>query len=112
MTEDEVSSDIEHPQVPGEEGEALEDLTEQIQEQQAPATEAKPEPEKVSSETASLNMIQDLQNTMSLKVAELAVRAGHLSREPGQSIFLFCNSKRNGQAAIRTSERRGAISQE
>ena len=97
MTEDEVSSDIEHPQVPGEEGEALEDLTEQIQEQQAPATEAKPEPEKVSSETASLNMIQDLQNTMSLKVAELAVRAGHLSREQARVFSYFATVKGMGK---------------
>ena len=97
MTEDEVSSDIEHPQVPGEEGEALEDLTEQIQEQQAPVTEAKPEPEKVSSETASLNMIQDLQNTMSLKVAELAVRAGHLSREQARVFSYFATVKGMGK---------------
>ena len=97
MTEDEVSSDIEHPQVPGEEGEALEDLTEQIQEQQAPVTEVKPEPEKVSSETASLNMIQDLQNTMSLKVAELAVRAGHLSREQARVFSYFATVKGMGK---------------
>lgn len=97
MTEDEVSSDIEHPQVPGEEGEALEDLTEQIQEQQAPVTEMEPEPEKVSSETASLNMIQDLQNTMSLKVAELAVRAGHLSREQARVFSYFATVKGMGK---------------
>lgn len=97
MTEDEVSSDIEHPQVPGEEGEALEDLTEQIQKQQAPVTEVKPEPEKVSSETASLNMIQDLQNTMSLKVAELAVRAGHLSREQARVFSYFATVKGMGK---------------
>lgn len=97
MTEDEIFSDIEHPQVPGEEGEALEDLTEQIQEQQAPATEVKPEPEKVSSETASLNMIQDLQNTMSLKVAELAVRAGHLSREQARVFSYFATVKGMGK---------------
>ncbi len=94
-TEDDLPSEIENLEVPEEEGEALEDLTEQIK--VSPEPKAEPEPEKVSSETASLNMIQDLQNTMSLKVAELAVRAGHLSREQARVFSYFATVKGMGK---------------
>lgn len=94
MTEDDLPVDTEAAEDPGEEeGEALEDLTEQIQVE----PEVKSEPEKVSSETSSLNMIQDLQNTMSLKVAELAVRAGHLSREQARVFSYFATVKGMGK---------------
>ena len=96
VTEDDLPVDTEAAEDPEEEeGEALEDLTEQIQTE--PEAKSEPEPEKVSSETSSLNMIQDLQNTMSLKVAELAVRAGHLSREQARVFSYFATVKGMGK---------------
>ena len=91
VTEDDLPADIEIAEE--EEGEQLEDLTEQIQTKIEPGVES----EKVSSETSSLNMIQDLQNTMSLKVAELAVRAGHLSREQARVFSYFATVKGMGK---------------
>lgn len=98
VTEDDLPVDTEaEDDFEEEEGEALEDLTEQIQTESEVKSRPEPEAEKVSSETASLNMIQDLQNTMSLKVAELAVRAGHLSREQARVFSYFATVKGMGK---------------
>ncbi len=80
VTEDDLPQDIEAEEENAEEGELLQDLAGSV-------VEEKKEP--VSSETASLNTIQELERSLAAQTAEKAVKAGHLTREQARLFTYF-----------------------
>ncbi len=81
VTEDDLPQDVDNAEEEDEEaGELLQDLGNSV-------TEEKKEP--VSSETASLNTIQELERSLAAQTAEKAVKAGHLTREQARLFTYF-----------------------
>ncbi len=85
VTEDDLPTDLEVPEIPEEDTEEIsfEDLD-------IPSS-APVKREKVSQETTSMNMIQELEHTLAAEVSEMAVNAGHLTREQA-SLFAYFTS--------------------
>ncbi|MCC8140004.1 MAG: hypothetical protein LIO67_06875 [Lachnospiraceae bacterium] len=81
VTEDDLPQDVDNAEEEDEEaGELLQDLGNSV-------TEEKRGP--VSSETASLNTIQELERSLAAQTAEKAVKAGHLTREQARLFTYF-----------------------
>ncbi|MCD8197864.1 MAG: hypothetical protein LUE24_11990 [Lachnospiraceae bacterium] len=80
VTEDDLPQDVDAEEEEAGGGELLEDLGSSVTEEKKGT---------VSSETASLNTIQELERSLAAQTAEKAVKAGHLTREQARLFTYF-----------------------
>ncbi len=80
VTEDDLPQDVDAEEEEAGDGELLEDLGSSVTEEKK---------RTVSSETASLNTIQELERSLAAQTAEKAVKAGHLTREQARLFTYF-----------------------
>ena len=88
VTEDDLPVDLDIPEVTVEDDPILEDLD--IPEEIMPTL---PKRTRNSNDTASMNMIQELERSLQAEVSEMAVNAGHLTKEQARLFAYFTSVK-------------------
>lgn len=88
ITEDDLPRDLDEPEEPEDEGGEItfEDLD-------APEEPMPMKRERVSQDTTSMNMIQELERSLAAEVSEMAVNAGHLTKEQARLFAYFTSVK-------------------
>jgi hypothetical protein len=86
ITVDDLPQDLEVPEIPEEEGSDI--SFENLDEPEIPTIIKK---ERISQDTTSMNMIQELERSLAAEVSEMAVNSGHLTREQA-SLFAYFTS--------------------
>ena len=87
ITEDDLPPDLDEPEEPEGEELSFEDLDEPVIPVSVPSKKEK------LGDTASMNMIQELERALAAEVSEMAVNAGHLTKEQARLFAYFTSVK-------------------